>query len=363
MILSIIAGIFITLIIGFAILFAGQNKITGEVIKREFCNGADFDRDDDVDLDDFTILRNNFFKSGPKTQQQGDATGDGKVTLDDFVALKQNWGRVGDCFLSEWDLVRANDIADVPEGWAEPTLLEVNTDGIEDSAFITLDGETLHFMHYPGDITAQPTEEEVGTYESKKPFITKTKIAEGVYSQMGMQITASGDRFYSNPTDSIITAQKGDDDIFRNDEVLPFNTDEDWVNAHYCEAKDELWFDSIRDKEISILKNAAANNFDGIPELAPYPINDNGSNFQAHLTPDCDIIYFTSERGPGHISIVKSERQADDSWSEPEVVISSKVGVGEPTLTADGNQLFFVQVFQNDEGISQIDILYTEKIQ
>lgn len=258
-----------------------------------------------------------------------------------------------------WDTVRANDVAVVANGWGTPVLLEVNTPNIEDSTFISLDGNTLYLFHYEGDTTTKPEAHEVATYKSEKPFKTKSVIVSSLNSYVGLMITASGDKFYSNPSQGLENG-KFDDDIYKNEELLVFNTDEDWTNPHYCVAKDELWFDSIRDKEISVLKNAAANNFDGVPELAPSPINDGGSNFQAHLTPDCEKLYFTSERGPGHISIVISERQSDDSWSSPEVVIHSKIGVGEPTLTADEQYLYFVQVFQNNEGVSQIDVLYTK---
>ena len=51
---------------------------------------GDADCDGDVDLDDFTVLKNNF-GSGTRWTE-ADFTGDGIVDLDDFVLMKQNFG-------------------------------------------------------------------------------------------------------------------------------------------------------------------------------------------------------------------------------------------------------------------------------
>jgi len=52
---------------------------------------GDADGDDDVDLDDFVILKQHFGQSGV-TRAEGDFDGDGDVDLDDFVLLKANFG-------------------------------------------------------------------------------------------------------------------------------------------------------------------------------------------------------------------------------------------------------------------------------
>ncbi|MFW6155572.1 MAG: glucuronylhydrolase [Planctomycetota bacterium] len=53
-------------------------------------DGGDADRDGDVDLDDFVILKQHFGAAGGWTD--GDFDGDGDVDLDDFVILKQHFG-------------------------------------------------------------------------------------------------------------------------------------------------------------------------------------------------------------------------------------------------------------------------------
>ncbi|NLF32137.1 MAG: hypothetical protein GX591_14780, partial [Planctomycetes bacterium] len=55
---------------------------------------GDCDSDDDVDLDDFVILKQNFGRSGVTAgAAEGDLDVDGDVDLDDLVVLKQNFGR------------------------------------------------------------------------------------------------------------------------------------------------------------------------------------------------------------------------------------------------------------------------------
>jgi len=55
---------------------------------------GDCDGDDDVDLDDFAILKTNFGRTGVTTgAAEGDCDGDGDVDLDDFAILKTNFGQ------------------------------------------------------------------------------------------------------------------------------------------------------------------------------------------------------------------------------------------------------------------------------
>src|SRR3989338_5254049 len=69
-----------------------------------------------------------------------------------------------------WDGGRNNDIAIIADGWSKPVLVGINTPDMEDSSFISLDGDVLYFMHYPGDLSTSPNPDVVGTYKSEKPF-------------------------------------------------------------------------------------------------------------------------------------------------------------------------------------------------
>ncbi|NLF30462.1 MAG: hypothetical protein GX591_06200, partial [Planctomycetes bacterium] len=53
---------------------------------------GDVDDDGDIDLDDFTVLKQNFGRTSGATRDEGDLNGDGAVDLDDFVILKNNFG-------------------------------------------------------------------------------------------------------------------------------------------------------------------------------------------------------------------------------------------------------------------------------
>ena len=53
---------------------------------------GDVDMDGDVDLDDFSALKNNF-GNDVTTRTEGDLTGDLHVSLEDFAQLKENFGR------------------------------------------------------------------------------------------------------------------------------------------------------------------------------------------------------------------------------------------------------------------------------
>ena len=97
-------------------------------------------------------------------------------------------------------------------------------------------------------------------------------------------------------------------------------------------------------------------------KVLPAPINDGNRNIQPFLTPNCQEMYFSSTRGNGNMKIFKSKRLGEETWGQPEVVASSQVAVGEPTLTDNGNTLFFVQIFRSPQGAMNADIFYVERM-
>ncbi|OJI08702.1 MAG: hypothetical protein COV08_03405 [Candidatus Vogelbacteria bacterium CG10_big_fil_rev_8_21_14_0_10_49_38] len=277
---------------------------------------------------------------------------------------------------AEWDSVRAKDVPRVANEWKKPVRLEVSEDGKwEDSLFVTLDGGRVYFIYYPGDLITDIQKGKYKTnlkiYFSDKPFTTKVLddrpyFNEKYWSPAGPSLTASGDMFYHS--NKPIEGDKGRylSHIYKNDQLLPFNTaDISYGNPQYCSGKDELWFDN-NDKVIYVLKNAEADNFQGVPTLAPKPINSYDSAINDHqpwLSDDCKNIYFSSTRnsmGSGPF-IYTSERIAEDEWSEPRLVVKSNIGVGEATLTADMKKLFFLQVLRNPEGQFTSNLFYMEK--
>ncbi len=275
-----------------------------------------------------------------------------------------------------WDPIMAQDIPTFSAGWkTTPVRIQANDNGWEDSVFITPDGQRLYFTYYPGDLIGDVSRMkfvgDLDIYYSDYPFADKTSdyrynISDKIWSAVGPMLT--GNDYFYNSNHDYLNDQKADTDTYLNGERLAFNDfkeDSDFGNPHYCAAKDELWFDE-HDKDMWILKDAKANNFEGTPEFAPAPLQVNSyANFQPWLSEDCNTIYFSTNRGNLPVqgpAIYTSTRNADDTWTAPTVVAYSKIGVGEPTLTADGKKLFFIQLFEDkDSDTHTSDMFYVER--
>lgn len=254
----------------------------------------------------------------------------------------------------DWSSIRANDVAQFSDGWGTPVMASVSSDLWEDGAYISGDGNTLYFAYYPGDILhdvqTMKFKDDIDVYYSQKPFTSKSKhsISKNIWSEGGVMIS-NGDMYY-------MSNRGRNDNIYKNNEKIeiPGTGDMEEQDPHYCAEKDELYFWDRNDNKIYVYKNEELSKL-------PAPINVGSQNIQPFLTEDCQTMYFSSSRNTQRLQIMKSERIDDDSWKEPVVVASSKIGIGEPTLTHDGNTLFFVQIFQSPEGAYNSDIFYVEK--
>ena len=276
-----------------------------------------------------------------------------------------------------WDTVRKNDSPIiVSEGWNSPTRLVVSEDGIwDDSLFVNLDGKRIYFVYYPGDLITDSRANKYKTYLqvyfSDAPFVTKTKderpyFTEQYWSPAGQSVTSNGDMFYHSNKPIVGDHGRYLQHIYKNGELLAFNNSEiSYNNPQYCGGRDELWFDN-GDKAIYVLKNAKASGFKGTPVQAPKPLNSYDPKINDHqpwLSEDCNTIYFSSTRdniGSGPF-IYSAQRIGEDQWSKPRLVIKSKIGVGEVTLTADMKKLFFLQVLQNSKGEFTSNLFSTER--
>ena len=275
------------------------------------------------------------------------------------VAEEKNWLQI---FKQDRPQIVSGD-------WKEPVYLEVNQLGWIESGHITSDGELLYYMFYPGKdlfgtvLVGGPFQGSADIYVSKREpdgqFRTHKPVDQygmvEVYGAAGIMPDEEGNYFYNSEREARsggMTPGEYRENIYRNDKLLGFNTEElREGNPHYCKAKDELWFDCSADESICVLKDAARDNFEGKPEPAPAPINavnEDAHDMQPWLDATCETLYFASNRervgedfdGPW---IFTSKRLGEDKWSEPELVMKSKVAVGEPTLTKDGKKLYFSQ--------------------
>lgn len=255
---------------------------------------------------------------------------------------------------NNWPVVVMADKPKLESGWSDPISVGINTDQWEDGAYITGDGNTLFYVYYPGDLvrdlTSRKFKDDIDVYYSEKPFNKSKKhaLSEDIWSEGGVMMDGSDIYYMSNRN------RPDADDLYKNGKVLIDTPSTSEQDPHYCSSKKELyfWVDGViyvsKDNKVSAL---------------PVPINDGSKNIQPFLTADCQEMYFSSSRGNGVLKILRSKRISDNSWAEPEVVISSKHGVGEPTLTNDGKTMFFVQVFRSAKGVMNSDIFYVTKIE
>ncbi len=95
------------------------------------------------------------------------------------------------------------------------------------------------------------------------------------------------------------------------------------------------------------------------PVNAGNTINTSADELQPCLTPDGQTMYFTGERS--YIRGIYRSTQTAGVWSTPELVIQG-AGVGEPSLTADGQYLYFVYVYiDSNSQVYDADIYYLKK--
>jgi len=277
------------------------------------------------------------------------------------------------------------------KGWQTPVKLEFNDAGWEDSPYITRDGSKILFFYHPypnlldPKITEQITNYVVykpqeaikkgidgKIYYSNKPFKTKSvhpisKNKKYPTTQTAPYISLAGDLYYNSTKESFVQQKDVPVTVYKNNVRLDFGTGKDEGNIHLCEQKDEAWFDCPNDQNICVMKNATASNFKGKVELAPYPINAKNKNsvsdFQPFLTDDCNTLYFTSDRSGGTLAIYKTTRQNEQGtkWSKPVKFITHPVGVAEVSITADGTEMVFAQLFKRDDKSLGLDIWYSKR--
>ena len=288
-----------------------------------------------------------------------------------------------------------------PWGGAELVPGDVNTPGWEDSAYIAPDGKTLYLQYFSGDMFRL---EEMFKYHRPKsqgglgadPAL-RQRYHKGPVRGVNPEYTSDvlvfelqGDAFrnprrfaYSRDGRNEWGVMIGNDgaayyvshdparemnmDIYRNEQLLPIperdKYDED--NPHFVASVNgrELFFDSGNRPQsqgkshIWVTRESSGQWSE--PEMLPAPINQPGSTeVQPHVAAD-GTMYFTSSRD-GTISLYAAPRTGRDSWGPPRKLVwptrksGPRVwGVGEPTLTADGQWMYFVVVF--DDGQQRFD--------
>ena len=278
-----------------------------------------------------------------------------------------------------WAAIRSSDVARVSGEWQQPVWLGINSEGWEDGAYISGDGKELYFVYISKDLMSGKDaginrdntgicKPACGQFPRVDLFYSK-QGAEGWqapvphpltrdYPVGGMMISGNTAYFHMEKDDGLETeiyySRDGKEKIKIQALSSPYKDDDPHVSGN------ELLFWSDRPASLGG-NNIYASAFDGsswqAPAMMPEPINGDANDMQPFLYGD--TLYFTSDRD-GKPKIYKSNKDGD-TWSAPEIAIESSFAVGEPTLTDDGNSLFFIQMFSASDGAKNPDIMYARR--
>ncbi|GEM_PF-1953070 len=291
----------------------------------------------------------------------------------------------------KWEKIRQQDVANLSSEWNSPVWIsEVNSEGWEDGSYISPDGNQLFFAYINIDLLKQPKivitgpnrdpqgigKPPCGQFPRADVFYT-TKDTSGkrktpiphpltVPYPIGGIVLANEDRayFHMEKQDGLATeiyfAQRIAG-VWQNpqkiDALSSPGGDDD---PHIMPNDEEIFFWSTRPAALggnNIYYSKKINGQWQAPALLPEPINSNANDMQPFVTGN--TIYFTSDRD-GKPKIYKSVFE-NDKWSNPEVIISGKNAVGEPTLTKDGKFIYFVQIFVSDQMEFNPDIMCAQR--
>lgn len=289
----------------------------------------------------------------------------------------------------KWQSIINSDVAKVSNEWKTPKWVEINSEGWEDGAYISSDGNTLYFAYISLDLFKLPNKVVIGpnrdTKKLCKPDCGQFPRVDLFYSKKVSgkwqtpephPLTISypvGGIVFSNPNKAYVMIER--DDGLQTEIHYAEKSGNKWQSPKkisalssaykdddpYVNSEDnEMFFWSDRPAELAGNNIHLSKNVNGewqSPTLLPEPINSNGNDMQPFLFGN--TLYFSSDRD-GKLKIYMSTR-TENSWSAPKVVIESKNAVGEPTLTADGKFLYFMQIFVSKDGTNNPEIMYTER--
>ena len=285
----------------------------------------------------------------------------------------------------KWEAIRNSDVAKVSPEWSGPTWLEkINSTGWEDGPCISAYGNTIYFTYINVDLLKLPKvvvtgpnrdpggigNPPCGQFPRPDVFYAQ-KDASGKWGNpVPHPLTIAypiGGFYMVNENKAYFHMEKNDGlrtEIYFSEKIngkwqqpqkiqtlsSPFKDDDPYV----AQDDNEIFFWSDMPGRFKGNNIYYARKIDGEwqkPELLGWPINSDSNDIQPFLFGD--TIYFSSDRD-GAMKIYKTRRK-EQEWSAPEVVISSRYGVGEPTLTKDGKYLYFIQIFKDTvENITRI---------
>jgi hypothetical protein len=262
-------------------------------------------------------------------------------------------------------------------GWSQPTLMEgpINTAGAEDGPFLTADGKTFYFFFTP-DVRI-PAEQQVsdnvtGLYMSQwtgSGWDTPVRI----WLTKPGQPSLDGCEFVQGNTMWFCTVRAG-------------NTNEiDWYTAQWVDGKwsnwqeandylnspnqvgelyitpdgQELYFGSKRPEGFGgfdlWVSRMTPNGWGEPVNLGP-EVNTAEDENRPFVTLDGQELWYDSR-----YSVYRCIRQSDDSWADCQQIISPLAG--EPTLSPDGETLYFIHHYLDvNSQIIEADVYESQRL-
>lgn len=281
------------------------------------------------------------------------------------------------------------------DDWGQPVRIDapINTLCPEDAIEISRDGHYLYFM-FTTDILDSLSSDEIlarenNTYRAER-IGGPGEFGEPVYYHLArgtslsldgeLSFTADGSKVYFHSNRPENTGYQHDPyyddyiDIYVSDVIDsvpgPGRNLGPPVNSVYPDGEHAihpdgvtLYFTSLRPPGGLHNSEIWTSTLNGDTWSEPERVSSINSIFndlQPAFSADGDTMYFASDRNPLiGIAIYRSHRNGD-AWSTPELVIQGIVG--EPSLTADGQYLYFVHVAKDNDGVFDADVYYCERV-
>lgn len=291
-----------------------------------------------------------------------------------------------------WEEIYKKDITLTSKEWANPSrITQINTSGWEDGAYIAPDDRTLYFTYINVDLIKLPQQIVIGPTRDKRNICSppcgnfprpdvfySTKDAPGNWQTpvphpltikypIGGIVFSDHDNAYfhqekndGNKTD-LYFAENRNGTWQKPERLKTLNSKYSDDDPHILPTNDEIFYWSNRPEKLkgsNIFYSKKINGNWVKPVMLPEPINSNRNDMQPFV--HGKHLYFSSDRD-GKQKIYRSTF-TDGMWSEPVVVVESSFAVGEPTLTDDGNYLYFIQIFKSDINTFNPEIMRIERI-
>jgi len=290
--------------------------------------------------------------------------------------------------------VDAHSPESVVPDWSQPIKVGAAINNLcpQDAIEISSDGQFLYYMHTEGVVDNMSPEKilarynntyraeqigEPGTFREPEYY----DLAKGVTGSLDgeLSFTPDGSKVYFHSNRAANTGYKNDPfyddflDIYVADIIdsvpgpatnlgPPVNSV--YPDGEHCIHPDgvTLYFTSLRpggQGGADIYRSTLSGGSWSTPVNLGIPINTVANDLQPTFTADGDTMYFTSTRGLIGAAIYRSVKTGD-TFSDPELVIRGVVG--EPSLTADGELLYFVHVLSDAAGTFDADVYYCTRL-